>query len=141
MAAAWMRDQIIATLPATAEQVHVKQILFYNAEEAQNVYALLQSGWDFNVLAEQYDPLTKGELGWFPRGYLEHPTIEEAAFALQPGQYSPVVESSIGFHILYLVERDPQHLLSPDALLALQERALQDWLSLRRNESTIVVAP
>lgn len=141
MAAAWMRDLIIATVPATAEQVHVKQILFYNAEEAQNVYALLQSGWDFNVLAEQYNPLTKGELGWFPRGYLEHPTIEEAAFALQPGQYSAVVESSIGFHILYLVERDPQHLLSPDALLALQEHALQDWLSLRRNESTIVVAP
>jgi peptidyl-prolyl cis-trans isomerase C len=141
MAAARMRDQIIAAVPTTADQVHVKQILFYNAEDAQNVYALLQSGWDFNTLAAQYEPLTKGELGWFPRGYLVHPTIEEAAFALQPGEYSAVIESSVGYHILYLVERDPAHPLSPDALLTLQENALQDWLTQRRNESTIVIAP
>ncbi len=141
MAAAWTRDQIIASVPTIAEQVHVKQILFYNANDAQTVYALLQSGWDFNAVAEQYDPLTKGELGWFPRGYLDHPSIEEAAFALQPEEYSAVVESSVGFHILYLEERDPVRPLSSDALLTLQERALQDWLTQRRNESTIVIAP
>ncbi len=141
MEAAWTRDQLIAAVPSTAEQVHVRQILFYNSADAQNVHALLESGWDFNAVAEQYDPLTKGELGWFPRGYLDHPSIEEAAFALQPGEYSAVVESSVGFHILYLVERDPAHQLSPDALLTLQERALQDWLTQRRIESTIVIAP
>lgn len=141
MEAAWTRDQLIAAVPGAAEQVHVRQILFYNSADAQNVYALLESGWDFNAVAEQYDPLTKGELGWFPRGYLDHPSIEEAAFALQPGEYSAVVESSVGFHILYVVERDPAHQLSPDALLTLQERALQDWLTQRRNESTIVIAP
>jgi parvulin-like peptidyl-prolyl isomerase len=141
IAAAWTRDQIIASVPTSAEQVHVMQILFYNADDAQTVYALLQSGWDFNAVAEQYDPLTKGELGWFPRGYLDHPSIEEAAFALQPGEYSAVVESSVGFHILYLVERDPARPLSPDALLTIQESALQDWLTQQRNESTIVIAP
>lgn len=141
MAAAWMRNLVIDAVPPTAEQVHVRQILLYNAEEAQQVYALLQAGWDFTTLAEQYEPVTRGELGWFPRGYIIHPTIEEAAFALQPGGYSPVVESSVGFHILYLVERDPARPLSPDALLTLQEHALQDWLTQRRNASTIVIAP
>jgi peptidyl-prolyl cis-trans isomerase C len=141
MAAAWKRDQVVATVPLTAEQVHVKQILFYNAEDAQNVYVLLQSGWDFNALAEQYEPLTKGELGWFPRGYLGQPAIEEAAFGLQPGEYSLVVQSTVGYHILYLVERDPARSLSPDALLTLQENALEDWLTQQRNASTIVVAP
>lgn len=141
MAAAWMRDRVIAAVPLAPEQVHVRQILFYNGEDAQNVFALLQEGWDFMVLAEQYDPITKGELGWFPRGYLAHPEIEAAAFALQPGEYSQVVPSAVGYHILYLVERDPARPLSPDALLTLQEHALQDWLTQRRNASTIVIVP
>lgn len=141
VAAAWMRDRIIAAVPAVAEQVHVRQILFYNADEAQNVFALLESGWDFQALAEQYDPITKGELGWFPRGYLVHPEIEAAAFALQPGEYSPVVQSAVGYHLLYVVERDPARPLSPDALLTLQEQALQEWLTQRRNASTIVIVP
>ncbi len=141
VAAAWMRDQVIAVVSTVAEQVHVKQILFYNEQDAQNVYALLQAGASFETVAGQYDPLTKGELGWFPRGYLVHPAIEQAAFALDPGEYSPVVQSSVGYHLLYLVERDPQHPLSPDALLTLQEHALQDWLAQKRAESSIVIGP
>jgi len=141
VAAAWMRDQVIDAVPGVAEQVHIRQIMLYNESDAQTVYELLQAGWDFATLADQYAPLTKGELGWFPRGYLVHPTIEEAAFALQPGETSPVVASSVGWHILYLVARDPARPLSPDALLTLQEHALLDWLTMRRNESTIVLAP
>ncbi len=141
MAVAWMRDQIISALPLEADQVHVRQILFNNEADAQAVYNLLKTGYDFITVAEQYNPITGGELGWFPRGYLVHPTIEEAAFNLEPGTYSTVVESSVGFHLLYLVERDPAHPLSPDARLVLQEKALSDWLTQHRNESTIVYPP
>ncbi len=141
MSVAWTRDRIIAAVPKTSEQVHVKQILFYNEQDAQNVYALLQSGWEFNGLAGQYNPVTRGELGWFPRGYLHEQSIEDAAFALQPGEYSAVVQSMAGYHLLYLVERDPGRLLSPDALLTMQEHALEDWLTQKRNESTIVITP
>jgi peptidyl-prolyl cis-trans isomerase C len=139
--AAWMRDQIAASVPATAEQVHVKQILLYNAEAAQQALALLQSGWDFETVAAQYDPITMGELGWFPRGYLPEPAIEQAAFSLQVGQYSDVIQTQSGYHILYLEERDPVHPLSPDALLTLQENAVRDWLTQRRDGSTILFAP
>jgi peptidyl-prolyl cis-trans isomerase C len=141
IATAWMRDQITASVSTAAEQVHVKQILLYNAGEAQQALGFLQAGWNFDDLAAQYDPVTKGELGWFPRGYLPAPAIEEAAFALQPGQYSAIIQDETGYHILYVVERDPAHLLSPDALLTLQERAVQSWLTQRRNESTILFAP
>jgi peptidyl-prolyl cis-trans isomerase C len=141
IAAAWMRDQITASVSSSAEQVHVKQILLYNAGEAQQALGYLQAGWDFNDLAAQYDPVTKGELGWFPRGYLPAPVIEDAAYALQPGQYSAIVQDEAGYHILYVVERDPARLLSPDALLTLQERAVLSWLTQRRNESTILFAP
>ncbi len=141
MAAAHMRDQIAASVPATADQVHVRQILLYDAEAAAKALGELKAGWDFNDLASQYNPVTKGELGWFPRGYLSDPLVETAAFALQPGQYSDVIQAQAGYEILYLVERDPAHPLSPDALLTLQERAVQDWLSQRRNESRILFAP
>jgi peptidyl-prolyl cis-trans isomerase C len=141
IAAAWMRDQLAAAVPGTAEQVHVEQILLYNMEDAQKALNSLDSGVNFPDLAAQYDPVTKGELGWFPRGYLPSAAIEEAAFALQPGQYSAIIQDETGYHILYVVERDPARQLSPDALLKLQQNALQSWLAQRKNESTILIAP
>jgi len=141
IAAAWMRDQIIAAVPLYAEQVHVQQILFYNEDTAQQVLIQLEAGTDFGTLASKYDPLTHGDLGWFPRGYLPEPQIEEAAFALQPGQFSDIIESQVGYHILLVIECDPQHPLSPDALLTLQSQALADWLHQKREQSTIILAP
>ncbi len=67
VAAAWMRDQITVSVPITAEQVHVKQILLYNAGDAQQALSDLDTGRDFIDLAAQWDPVAKGELGWFPR--------------------------------------------------------------------------
>ena len=141
MAAASMRDQLAVSVPATAEQVHVKQILLYNSEAAQQALNYLKAGWKFDDLAAKYDPVAKGELGWFPRGYLSDTAIETAAFALQPGQSSDIIQTQAGYEILYVVTRDPARSLSPDALLTLQERALQDWLTQRRNESTILFTP
>jgi peptidyl-prolyl cis-trans isomerase C len=139
--AAWMRDQIASSVSSTTEQVHVKQILLYNEGDAQQALGLLQAGNHFEDLAAQYDPVSKGELGWFPRGYLPDPGIEDAAFALQPGQYGAIVQDETGYHILYVVERDPARLLSPDALMTLQEHAVQAWLIQRRIESTILFTP
>lgn len=141
IAAAWMRDKIIAGVPNTAEQVHVRQILFYNADTAQKVLDQLKSGADFNMLAAQYDPATQGELGWFPRGYLLQPQIEAAAFALQLGQTSDVIQTTLGYHILMLIERDPNRILSPDARLTLQNQALENWLEEQRVRSMITLAP
>ena len=83
--------------------------------------------------------MTGGDLGWFPRGYLPDKKLEEAAFSLQPDQFSAVIESPAGFHILQVLERDPQHPLSPDARLALQTQAVVDWLAQRRTQSQIEI--
>jgi peptidyl-prolyl cis-trans isomerase C len=137
--AAWMRDQITTGVPDTAEQVHVLQILVPTQAEADQIYADLQSGKDFEVLATTFDPLTKGDLGWFPRGYISDKQIEEAAFGLQASQYSQVVHTKIGYHILYLVEREAEHPLLPDAKRVLQVNAVQDWLKERRAKSEIQI--
>ncbi len=138
---AWMRDKIVSAVPKTADQVHVQQILLYNETDANAVLEQLKIGADFNALAAQYDPNTRGDLGWFPKGYLLEPKIEEAAFALQVGQYSDVIQTGAGYSIIKVLERDPNHPLSPDAYLALQQLALQDWIAKARASAKVVLAP
>ncbi|HEY9152541.1 MAG TPA: peptidylprolyl isomerase [Anaerolineales bacterium] len=139
--AAWMRDKIVNAVPTTADQVHVQQILLYNANDAQSVLQQLQGGTDFNTLAAQYDPNARGDLGWFPKGYLLDPNVEQAAFSLQVGQTSGVIQTNVGYDIIKVLERDPQHPLSPDAYLALQEQALKNWVAQQRAQAKVVLAP
>lgn len=135
--AAWMRDSILANLSGTAEQVHAQQILLYNRETAEDVQAQLETGADFGNLASAYDPKTNGDLGWFPRGYLLEPAIEEAAFSLNVGDVSEIIETEVGFHIIMVLDKEADRPLTPDALLSLQEKALLDWLQAQREASTI----
>lgn len=137
IAAAWMRDQIAAEVPEQAEQVHVRQILVNTRAQAEEILAMLRNGQSFKNLAEQYSPVTRGDLGWFPRGYLPYPQIEQAAFALAPDEISEIIETPSGFHILQLIERQEQRTLAPDARLALQIQALQNWVEQRRSQSEI----
>ncbi len=139
MAAAWMRDQIASSVEETADQAHARQILLYNSEQAEQVFALLQAGQDFAELAEDYDPVTAGDLGWFPRGYLLTSAVEEAAFSLEPGHYSGVIETPMGFHIVQLIERDTQHPLNSQTREVLQLQTLRTWLAERRSQSDIQV--
>lgn len=136
---AWMRDRILAGVPMSAEQVHVQQILLYNSDQANEALAEVESGRDFATIAASYDPITHGDLGWFPRNFLPHPAIEEAAFALQPGDHSQVIETSVGFHIIQVVEKDPEHRLSPEVRLIWQEIALRDWVATQREQSEIII--
>jgi len=138
--AAWMRDKIIAAVPASVEQIHLRQILTYNEADAQSALAELSAGTDFDELAARYDPVTGGELGWVPQGYLLDARADEAVFALQTGEVSGIVPTEAGFHIFKAIER-ADHPLSPDALLAMQERALSKWIADQRKKSDIVLAP
>jgi parvulin-like peptidyl-prolyl isomerase len=138
--AAWMRDKIITSVPLTMEQIHLRQILTYNETNAQAALARLNSGEDFDAVAAIYDPVTRGELGWVPQGYLLDARADEAVFALQAGDVSGIIATDAGFHIFKAIER-AEHPLSPDALLTVQELALKNWLAAARANSEIVLAP
>jgi hypothetical protein len=137
----WMRDKIISNVPSTAEQVHVQQILLYNEGTAQSFLIQLNGGADFDELAFNADPVTRGDLGWVPRGYLLDTKFEEVAFSLAVGEHSDVIATDVGFHIMRVLERDPNRPLSPDAALTLQEQALKKWIEEQRQQANIILAP
>jgi parvulin-like peptidyl-prolyl isomerase len=135
----WQRDAIIDAVPATADQVHTRQILVQDKENADAAYAMIRTGTEFATLAYDYDPSLGGDMQWFPQWGLTQQNVADAAFALQPGEYSEVIKSDIGYHIVYVIERDAQHPLSVNMRLLLQQRTLEQWLAEAKAASTIEV--
>ena len=76
--------------------------------EGERLLARLRAGEDFAKLAREVSKgptaETGGDLGWLKRGTFQK-ALEDAAFALAPGQLSPLVRVGQGFHLLQAVER------------------------------------
>jgi parvulin-like peptidyl-prolyl isomerase len=139
--AAKMVAMITEMVPASTEQVRARHILVATQEEAEGLLARINAGEDFGELAQLFsiDASTRpagGDLGWFPMGYLLWPEIDQAAFDLEPGEVSSVVESELGYHLVETLERG-EHQLDYQARLYLQELAVQDWLNNQRNTADI----
>ncbi len=133
---------LIESVPTTTEQVHARHILVNTQAQAEEVLARLQAGEDFGALAAQYsaDVTARdngGDLGWFPRGGLLVPEVEEAAFALQPGQISAVVPSALGFHIIQTLEFDPARPVEDETRDLMIQRAIQAWQQSLRSGAQI----
>lgn len=78
-------------------------------EFAQAVLDSIKQGANFEEMAKKYseDPGSKaygGDLGFVKKGVF-YPQFEAAAFALEVGQISDIVETPVGYHIIELLER------------------------------------
>ncbi|MGR5062721.1 peptidylprolyl isomerase [Photobacterium sp. DNB22_13_2] len=102
----------------TAEQRQASHILVQGKgseakTKAEDLLAELNSGADFAELAktssdDTFSGKDGGKLDWFERGVMD-PAFEEAAFALNKGEISGVVESDFGYHIIKLDDiKEPQ---------------------------------
>lgn len=72
--------------------------------KAESLLAEIRKGGDFEQIAkrESMDPASRetgGDLGWNRRGQMV-PEFDRWMFALSPGQLSPVIETSFGFHVI-----------------------------------------
>jgi peptidyl-prolyl cis-trans isomerase D len=77
-------------------------------EQLQEVRERIVAGADFAEEAKEVSQdMTKekgGDLGWFKPGEMV-PAFESAAFGLQPGEMSDIVESPFGLHLIKVEER------------------------------------
>lgn len=139
-----MFQQITRDVPTEAEQVHARHIALATEEEARQVLVRLQNGEDFAALARQFsqDATTRdngGDLGFFPRGLLLSPEIEEVAFSLAPQQISDVICTQFGqYHIVQVLEREENRPLPEDVLHRLCENAFERWLYEQRAGAEIL---
>jgi peptidyl-prolyl cis-trans isomerase D len=81
--------------------------------KAEKILEEAKGGADFAALAREHsdDPLTKesgGDLGLVERGKLEA-ALDEAAFRLEDGEISDLIETDRGLDILKVDERKPSH--------------------------------
>jgi len=88
-------------------EVHCAHILVKTDKDAQAVLERLKRGDKFGNIARDVSlcPSKKrgGDLGTFTRGKMVK-EFENAAFALQKGQVSPIVKTQFGYHIIKRLE-------------------------------------
>ncbi|MGA9799774.1 MAG: peptidyl-prolyl cis-trans isomerase [Terriglobales bacterium] len=87
-------------------------------KKAQDVLKQLQAGGNFADLAKKYseDPgsgKNGGSLGWIGKGRTV-PEFEQAAFSLAKGATSGLVQSSYGFHIIRVDDKQAAHVKTLD---------------------------
>jgi peptidyl-prolyl cis-trans isomerase SurA len=86
----------------------------------QALYARLRAGDDFATVAQEYseDPRTAsggGDMGFIPASALDStPQLKQAVTALQVNQFTGIIRTSSGYHIIKLLGKEPaaKHTLS-----------------------------
>jgi peptidyl-prolyl cis-trans isomerase C len=79
-------------------------------KKIEDVQAKLNKGEDFAALAKEYSEgpssTRGGDLDYFKRGQMVKP-FEDAAFALEIGQVSEIVETPFGLHLIKVFDKKP----------------------------------
>jgi peptidyl-prolyl cis-trans isomerase C len=117
---------------------------------AEDLLEELGEGADFAELAQEHSEGPSapqgGDLGLFGRGQMVAP-FEEAAFALDEGEISGIVETQFGFHIIQVTEKvaggpvpfaDVQGDINQFILQQKQGEAIQEYVDALREEAEIV---
>jgi foldase protein PrsA len=89
-------------------ELKARHILVADEETAKEVKKKLDKGGDFAKLAKEYSTDNTaedgGDLGFFTAGKMV-PEFEEAAYALKVNEISEPVQSSFGFHIIEVTDK------------------------------------
>ncbi|HBG07580.1 MAG: peptidylprolyl isomerase [Geobacteraceae bacterium GWC2_58_44] len=105
-------------------------------EKADKLHQELAGGADFAKLAQENSgcPSSKqgGDLGYFAKGKMV-PSFEQAAFALQQGAVSEVVETGFGYHIIKLTDRKKAEEIS----LATARDSIENYLKMQKTNEAV----
>jgi parvulin-like peptidyl-prolyl isomerase len=134
---------VTASVPTSTVQIELRVIRVAELAAAQELVTQLKGGADFATLAQTHsaDPFSQangGNLGWLPQGAgLAPPEVEAVAFGLEPGQISGPIQTSLGFYIIKLEQKEAERALTPEMVQALKEQTFKVWLTRQRAEAII----
>ena len=141
-------QQILLMVPPEAGEQEINQI----REKAEEILQKIRKGEDFNTMVKLYSQdsyaAAGGDMGVFRRGELVS-VIDEAAFSLNVGEVSPVIQTSLGFHILRVLEkRDRGKMTEEERLKEIEgiiynkkvESKYKQWLKELRKKSYIKIS-
>jgi len=125
-----------SSVPATMEQVRIRQLLVGTEDEAKSVVERLDAGEDFGDLARELslDTTTKekgGERGWVTRDELD-PAVGQKVFALDVGARSEPIAGPGGQYIFEVEERQPDMAVTDQQRNTLTNRYFSYWLDEQR---------
>lgn len=134
---------ILIRIPQQASQEQLDEA----KTRIDSIYQALKDGADFSELAQKVsqDPGSArqgGKLPFAQRGQFVK-EFEDAAFALQPGQMSEVVQSPFGYHILKMLERkqlEPFEFHHDNILKFIEQRGLRDRLATQKVDSIVAAS-
>jgi peptidyl-prolyl cis-trans isomerase C len=150
----------------TPEQIKVRHILIKAEksatdedkkkarEKAEEISKKIKAGEDFAKLAMEYsdDPGSKakgGDLGFFEKGRM-FKVFDEAAFKLNPGEVSDIVETAYGYHLIKMDERKKEEAQPYDSVKdkvmtmardEIKNEKIREFLTKVMNESNIKIFP
>ena len=128
-------DELRDAFVKVNENISARHLFAATEDEANNLYKLLQMGFEFNTLAKQVftDSVLQnngGYLGYFTWGDMD-PEFEDAAFKLKIGEISKPVKTAYGYSIIKLEDRQPHPLLT-EYEFQTKKNKLEQTLRLRK---------
>lgn len=133
-----VRHILVKTPPAGPDgKVDTKAVDAARAK-AQELLKQVKSGADFANLAQKSsdDPGSAkagGSLGWIQRGRTV-PEFEKASFSLPKGETSDLVQSTFGFHIIHVDDKQSAHLKPVEEVKSEIEPLLLQQVAARQSE-------
>jgi len=99
-----VRARHVLIKPAATDETSITA----SRKDAEALLAEIRAGADFETLARERSDAPSapdaGDLGYFRRGQMV-PPFENAAFNMEPGDVSEVVQTQFGFHIIRVEDR------------------------------------
>lgn len=101
-------SHILISTSSTDSDADADQVKAEAREKAEGLLQQIRDGADFATVASEHSSCPSsargGDLNMFGRGDMV-PPFEDAAFGLQAGEVSDLVETQFGFHIIKVTER------------------------------------
>lgn len=107
-------------------------------KKIEEIQQKVEKGEDFAALAKEFSQCPSsgsgGDLGYFRRGEMVEP-FTDAAFALAPGEISPIVETRFGYHLIKSTDKKPE---TSFAYKDIKEK-LQQYLKQNKVQEQLIV--